>query len=511
VAKGKPARRIQKLLIANRGEIAARVLHACRAAGIRSVAVFSEADRNAPYLCMADQAISIGPGPAAESYIDMDRILAAARYTHADAIHPGYGFLSENAEFAARCSDAGVIFIGPPADVIRSLGDKAGAKSLARQVGVPVVPGYYGADQTDERMEAEAALLGPPLIIKATAGGGGRGMRVVHNLGQFPTMLGEARREALAAFASDAVLLERYLVRPRHIEVQIFGDASGRVFSLHERECSIQRRHQKLLEESPSPGLSSTVRAQITGAAVHIGQAAGYRSAGTVEFLLEEIGGKTRFYFLEVNTRLQVEHPVTEMRTGLDMVRLQFDVAEGRATPGLTARLPAIGHAIEVRICSEDPQQNFAPSLGTLALWIEPSGPGVRVDSGVARGCEVTPFYDPMLAKLIVHASTRALAIERLEAALAEFHAIGVTTNIPFLLSIVRDAAFKAGDTHIQFLDEHVDTWRPDKTVPDEVLLALAADALSPRRNARSGTSNGEESSFKPASLWQDAAAWRNV
>ena len=512
MSASKPHRIVHKLLIANRGEIAARIIRACREMGVQSVAVFSEADRRAPYLANADRVVCIGPAPAAESYLCVDRIIQAALDTRADAIHPGYGFLSENAGFAARCAEHGLIFIGPAADVIAALGDKAAAKALARQANVPVVPGYYGDDQTNARLIAEAGFLGTPLLIKATAGGGGRGMRVVEDLAEFPGLLREARREALAAFGSENVLLERYLARPRHIEVQIMGDSEGRVFALHERECSLQRRHQKILEESPSPGLDADLRSEICEAAVRIGQAAGYRNAGTVEFLLEGSGTSAQFYFLEVNTRLQVEHPVTEARTALDLVRLQIDIASGRPTPGLIAPMPAHGHAIEVRIYSEDPARGFAPSLGTLAVWSPPTGPGVRVDSGVEQGDAVTPYYDPMLAKLIVHATTRPDAIDRMIAALEEFHVIGVETNIPYLLAILADPAFRAGETHVRFLDERFAAWRPANDVPDEALLALAAQTLGRRgENSFAQAGSSPHSATRPGSAWNETGNWRNV
>jgi len=511
----KTARPITNVLVANRGEIAARILRACREARLRSVAVYSEADREAPYLTIADQAVCIGPAPASESYLDAERILLAAQEAGADAIHPGYGFLSENADFAALCAERGVTFVGPSADVIRALGDKAGAKILASKAGVPVVPGYYGTDQTDGRLMKEAESIGAPVLIKATAGGGGRGMRAVHDLAEFPALLQEARREAKAAFGNDAVLLERYLVNPRHIEFQIFGDAQGRVFALHERECSIQRRHQKIIEESPSPALDEATRARMADAAVKIGQAAGYRSAGTVEFLLAEdkTGGEPQFFFLEVNTRLQVEHPVTELRTGLDLVKLQLEVAAGLPTPGLTDPIPAAGHAIEARIYAEDPACGFAPSLGTLLHWKEPRGQNVRVDSGVATGSEVSPYYDSMLAKLIVYGHSRDEALHRLETALLDFQVLGVTTNIPYLLAIVRHQQFRAGDTHVRFLDEYFPNWLPAPSIPEEVLMAYAAVELS-RKGSRPGASASATSinhGSQIESPWRDGGAWRNV
>jgi 3-methylcrotonyl-CoA carboxylase alpha subunit len=500
---------ISKLLIANRGEIALRIIRACRELGIRAVAVYSEADQNAPHVSHADEAYLLGPGPASESYLRSDKILEVAHLSGADAVHPGYGFLSENAEFAQACADAGLIFVGPPAPVIRLLGDKIRAKQLMATAGVPIVPGYNGDDQDNPRLLAEAQQIGAPLIIKAAAGGGGRGMRVVRSLDSFEGELEEARREAKAAFGDDRVLLERYVERSRHIEFQIFGDAHGNVIHLFERECSIQRRHQKIIEESPSPILTPALRARMAEAAVKAGSAAGYVNAGTVEFLFEERpDGDHRFYFLEVNTRLQVEHPVTELITGLDLVKLQLRVASGEPLGLTQEEVHSRGHAIEARIYAEDPATGFLPSIGRLEQWILPTAPWVRVDSGVERGGEVSPYYDPMLAKLIVYGATREDALARIAEALKQFHVLGVQTNIAYLLDIVRHRVFQSGALSTRFLAENFAAWKPEPGVPPEVLLALAAEALT-RTEARASSipSDGDGDPFNP---WQKSGGWRN-
>ncbi|HZT42495.1 MAG TPA: acetyl-CoA carboxylase biotin carboxylase subunit [Chthonomonadaceae bacterium] len=502
---------MNRLLIANRGEIAVRILRACRERGISPIAVFSEADRDALHVALADAAFCIGPAPAVESYLAPEKIIEAARKAGADALHPGYGFLSENADFAAACAEAGIPFVGPPAEVIRLLGDKSAAKRRMVAAGVPVVPGYAGEDQSEKRLRAEAKQIGPPLLIKAAAGGGGRGMRVVTALAEFGDLLDEARREAQAAFGDDRVLLERYIERPRHVEFQIFGDTQGHVVHLFERECSIQRRHQKIIEESPSPALTPELRARMGEAAVRVGAAAGYVNAGTVEFLLEErLDGDHNFYFLEVNTRLQVEHPVTELITGLDLVKLQLSVAAGEPLPFSQEQVTASGHAMEVRIYAEDPAAGFLPSVGRLAQWIKPSGPGVRVDSGVVRGSEVTPYYDPMLAKLIVRGADREETLARLEHALMEFAVLGVQTNIPYLLAILRHPDFRAGNISTGFLAEHFAGWKPPADLPAEVLLALAAESLT-YRESRALASASVASDGDPYSPWRMTGSWRNA
>ncbi len=462
--------------------------------------------------------------PAKDSYLNIANLLAAAKAGGADAVHPGYGFLSENADFAAACEEAGLIFVGPPSGVIRRLGDKIAAKRLMQQAGVPVVPGYNGDDQSDARLLAEAALIPLPLLVKAAAGGGGRGMRVVTQSDQLADAIVEARREAQAAFGDDRLLLERYLARPRHIEVQIFGDMQGNVVHLYERECSIQRRHQKIMEESPSPILTPELRARITNAAVTAGRAAGYVNAGTVEFLLEPTphsadnqahnqseADQAAFYFLEVNTRLQVEHPVTEAITGLDLVRLQLDIADGKPLPFAQEDIRASGHAIEARIYAEDPATGFMPSVGVLTQWQEPGGPGIRVDAGVERGGEVSPYYDPMLAKLIATGATRQESLARLEQALRQFAVLGIQTNIAYLLAIGRHPAFQAGDLSTQFLRDHFSDWKPATEIPPEVLLALVAEAVT--ATATSSTRQMPTTNHQPpvTNPWQQLGSWRNV
>ena len=495
---------MKRLLIANRGEIAVRIIRACREMGITPLAVYSEADRNALHVGLAEEAVCIGAAPAKDSYLNISNLLDAAKQLKADAVHPGYGFLSENADFALACEKAGLVFVGPPSGVIRLLGDKIAAKQLMRNAGVPVIPGYYGDEQSDARLQAEAGQMELPLLVKAAGGGGGRGMRVVTQREQLADAIDEARREAQAAFGDDRLLLERYVARPRHIEVQIFGDAQGNVVHLFERECSIQRRHQKILEESPSPILTPELRARMTDAATAAGRAAGYVNAGTVEFLLEtRPNGEFAFYFLEVNTRLQVEHPVTETITGLDLVRLQLQIADGKLLPFAQEELRISGHALEARIYAEDAATGFLPSAGNLAQWQEPTGPGIRVDAGVERGSDVSPYYDPMLAKLIVSGATREESLNRMEQALRQFAVLGVQTNIAYLLAIVRHPAFQAGDLSTQFLNDHFAEWKPSNPIPKEVLLALAAEAVTT-------TPNTEHRTPAP-NPWQQSGSWRNV
>lgn len=500
---------MKRLLIANRGEIAVRIIRACREYGISPVAVYSDADKDLPFVALADAALNIGPGPAAESYLHQGKILDAARTLGADALHPGYGFLSENADFAAACADAGITYVGPPASVIRALGDKIAAKALVAGVGVPTVPGYSGAEQDDELLRREAERIGPPLIIKASAGGGGRGMRLVRDLADFLSALAEARREAVGAFGDDRVLLERYVERPHHIEFQIFGDRFGNVVHLGERECSVQRRHQKIIEESPSPALSPELREQMGQAAVAAARAANYENAGTVEFLLETgPDGVATFYFLEVNTRLQVEHPVTEAVTGQDLVRWQLLIADGHPLP--LSAVPVTGASIEARIYAEDPATGFLPSVGEISRWTPPAGAGVRVDAGYEAGSVVPPFYDPMVAKVITSGANRAEAIARMERALREFAVSGVHTNIPYLQAIVGDSVFQAGDTTTRFLEERLPDWKPDDTIPEEVLLALAAESLLPGAGSQKtgDTARGQRRATLP---WEATDGWRNV
>ncbi|GAC1651179.1 MAG: acetyl-CoA carboxylase biotin carboxylase subunit [Herpetosiphon sp.] len=462
----------EAVLIANRGEIALRVIRACRELGIRSIAVYSEADRDAWHVRAADQAVAIGPTPAAQSYLRIDRLIEAAQQSGAQAIHPGYGFLSERAAFAEACAAAGIVFIGPSATAIERMGSKKEAKHLAVASDVPVVPGYDGDDLSLERLQQEAAIIGYPLLIKASAGGGGKGMRTVERPEDFGAALGGARREAMAAFGDDHVLLEKLLQHARHVEIQVFGDQHGQMIYLGERECSIQRRHQKVIEEAPSPALSEGLRAEMGAAAVRVARSVGYTNAGTVEFMLDREG---RYYFLEMNTRLQVEHPVTEAITGLDLVQMQIAVAAGLPLPLQQSDVTLRGHAIEARIYAEDPR-TMLPSAGRLDVFDSPQGPGIRNDTGVASGDEVTPAYDPMLGKLIVAAPDRPSALRRLAEALRQYAVIGVTTNLPLLAAIVASPAFCAGDTYTDFLVEHpVDhALEAGQNVPSEVLIAAA-------------------------------------
>ena len=442
---------IKRLLIANRGEIAVRIIRACRELAVESIAVHSDADSHALHVVAADRAVAIGPPPAAASYLSMARIIEAARATRADAIHPGYGFLSENAAFARACADAGITFVGPPADVIAQMGSKIEARRLVTAAGVPVVPGETPADQTDAGVQQAVDRVGLPALIKASAGGGGKGMRHVRERTEVLDGIQAARREATAAFGDGTLYIEKLVETPHHVEVQVFADNHGHTVHLFERECSVQRRHQKVIEESPSTILTPRLRARITSAAVAAAQAAGYRNAGTIEFLVEP--SSSNFYFLEMNTRLQVEHPVTEQVTGLDLVRAQLLVAGGEALPWTQAAITQRGHAIEARVYAEDPARAFIPQAGILERYREPSAPGVRVDSGVVEGSEVTVYYDPMIAKVIATAETRPLAINRLAAALRAFDIGGVRTNLSFLVRILELDDFRNGAIDTAFLD----------------------------------------------------------
>ncbi len=442
---------IKRLLIANRGEIAVRIIRACRELGIESIAVHSEADSHSLHVMAADRAVAIGPPPATASYLSIARIIEAARTARADAIHPGYGFLSENAAFARACADAGITFIGPPADVIAQMGSKIEARRLVAAAGVPVVPGETPADQTDAGVQQALDRVGPPALIKASAGGGGKGMRHVRERAEGLDAIQAARREATAAFGDGTLYVEKLVDTPHHVEVQVFADNHGHTIHLFERECSVQRRHQKIIEESPSTILTPALRAGITSAAVAAAEAASYRNAGTIEFLVEP--SSSNFYFLEMNTRLQVEHPVTEQVTGLDLVRAQLLVAGGEALPWTQAAIRQRGHAIEARVYAEDPARGFIPQAGILERYREPSAPGVRVDSGVVEGSEVTVYYDPMIAKVIATAETRPLAINRLAAALRAFDIGGVRTNVSFLVRILELAEFRNGAIDTAFLD----------------------------------------------------------
>jgi 3-methylcrotonyl-CoA carboxylase alpha subunit len=471
---------IRRVLIANRGEIAIRLARGAREAGIVPLGVYSEADAGALHVAAMDDALCIGPPAAAESYLDIARVLGAASKLRADAIHPGYGFLSERAAFARAVRDAGLTFVGPTPEAIAAVGDKIEAKRRARANGVPVVPGYDGDDRSRERLRAEAAAIGTPLLIKASAGGGGRGMRVVDDLARFDEALDAAEREALAAFGDSTVLLERYLLRPRHIEFQILSDAHGNFVHLGERECSIQRRHQKLVEEAPSVAVDSELRVRMGDAAVRFARAVDYTNAGTVEFMLEASGA---FYFLEMNARLQVEHPVTELVTGIDLVRAQFAIADGEPLGFAQEAVAARGWAIEVRINAEGAGPAYLPATGRIAAFAPPTGEGIRLDAGAGRGSEVSIYYDSLLAKLIAYGADRPTAIRRLRGALDAFTIDGVPTNIGLQARIVGSGAFAAGDLTTSFLAEHPEVAREDDPEFERAttLLAVSAVALDPR------------------------------
>lgn len=468
--KGKPV--FQKILIANRGEIACRVIKTAKRLGIATVAVYSSADSEALHVQLADEAYLIGPAPSKDSYLRGDPIIDVALKCGAQAIHPGYGFLSENAEFAERCAKAGLIFIGPPADAIRAMGSKSAAKALVVGAGVPVIPGFYG-DQDPAVLEQAATKIGYPVLLKATAGGGGKGMRVVQDASQFQEHLAGAKREAKASFGDDEILIEKYLHHPRHVEIQVFADQHKHCIHLNERDCSIQRRHQKVLEEAPAPGLSSQLREQMGKTAVTCARAIGYVGAGTIEFLLAESG---EFYFMEMNTRLQVEHPVTEMTTGLDLVEWQLLVACGEPLPLRQDQVPLRGHAIEVRIYAEDPSHDFLPSVGHLVhLRLPSENHHVRIDTGITQGSDISPHYDPMLAKLIVCDTNRNMALRRLARALSELQIVGVQTNICFLLNLINQTDFIQAHIHTGFIDAHRDQIIPKSSVSSDDVVALAS------------------------------------
>src|SRR5262245_61108475 len=464
---------IRRVLIANRGEIAVRVARACRELGIESVAVYSDADKGAPHVLAADRAMPIGPPPATQSYLSTPKLLEAAKQSQADAVHPGYGFLSENAAFAQACVDAGLTFVGPPPQVIARMGSKIEARRLMQSAGVPVVPGETPDDQSDEGIRRAIERVGLPVLVKASAGGGGKGMRRVQGAAEAVEAIQAARREAMSAFGDGTLYVERLVDRPHHVEVQVFGDRHGAVVHLFERECSAQRRHQKVVEESPSPVLSAGLREQMTQAAVTAARAVGYRNAGTIEFLVDVAlasGGTAPFYFLEMNTRLQVEHPVTEMVTGLDLVRAQLLVAAGEPLPWTQAQIGQRGHAIEARLYAEDPASGFLPQAGPLHVYREPHWPGVRIDSGVAEGGEISVHYDPMIAKVIAAAETREQATARLIAALRQIRIDGVRTNLPFVVRVLGTDAFRQGSIDTAFLDREGEAIAA--TIQDEPVIA---------------------------------------
>jgi acetyl-CoA/propionyl-CoA carboxylase biotin carboxyl carrier protein len=468
----------RRVLIANRGEIAVRVIRACREIGIESVAVYSDADAEALHVTLAHRAVHIGAAAASESYLNIERLVAAARSTSCDAVHPGYGFLSENDAFATACAKAGLVFIGPPPDALALMGSKIEARRVAERAGVPVVPGGVPADQSDAALMRVAKDAGFPVLIKPAAGGGGIGMKAVRDAGGLADAAAQARREAMAAFGDDTLYLERLIERPRHIEIQILADGHGHVVHLFERECSLQRRHQKVLEESPSTAVTPSLRRRLGDAAVRVARAAGYRNAGTAEFLVEGHGDEARFYFLEMNARLQVEHPVTESVTGLDLVQAQLRIAAGEPLPWTQEALTQRGHAIEVRLYAEDPRHDYLPQAGRLLLYREPSMPGVRIDSGVTEGAAIPVHYDPLLAKLIVSGESREAARRRALEALNHFPILGLVSNAGFLREILSHPRFIAGDVDTHFLDrEHAALVGPLIGDPPAIVREIAARA----------------------------------
>jgi len=499
----------KKILIANRGEIAIRILRACKELGIQTVAVYSDADKNSLHVQHADEAIHIGNSAPKESYLNADVLIQAAHASTADAIHPGYGFLSENASFAHQVASASLTFIGPSADSIRAMGDKAESKIAMKKAGVPTVPGYEGTGlETSAELTAYAREIGYPVLVKASAGGGGKGMRVVNAENELSEAIESARREALNSFGDERLLIEKYLPNAHHIEIQVFGDQYGHLVHLFERECSVQRRHQKIIEETPSPLLTPELRAQMGQAAVNAARAVNYYNAGTVEFIFDPI--LSSFFFLEMNTRLQVEHPITELTTGIDLVQWQIRVAAGEHFPYQQDQLSQRGHAIECRVYAEDPANGFLPSTGKLLQYIEPKGPGIRVDSGFAAGDEVTHFYDPLLAKLIVHGEFRELAIQKMQAALKEFIVHGVVTNIDFMQSVLTHEDFANGQVTTRWVEKNLESGSllplsQEQAPSIHIIAAALADLTIVNRQSKIVNSNEPD----PYSPWKNPSGFR--
>ena len=501
---------IRSVLIANRGEIACRIIRTAKWMGIRTIAVYSEADRDALHVRLADEAYFIGPAPADQSYLKFEAIVSVAKEAGAEAIHPGYGFLAENAEFAQACADAGIIFVGPSPAAIRAMGDKAAAKAIMEKAGVPVVPGYHGKDQKAAKLLGEAEKIGWPVLLKASAGGGGKGMRIVRGKKDFADALASARRESKAAFGDDRMLVEKYIERPRHIEVQVFGDSQGNVVHLYERDCSVQRRHQKVIEEAPAPGVTDEWRARICEAAINAAKAVDYEGAGTVEFIVEcgKNGAPGDFWFMEMNTRLQVEHPVTETITGTDLVEWQFRVAAGEPLPLAQDDIGIHGHAVEARLYAEDPARGFLPAPGAVSYFDEPWGADLRVDAGIdGGGAVIPPDYDPMIAKVICRGDTRAEAISGLGKALDEIKVVGVATNIAFLSRIFDHPEFRAGAVDTGFIERNPDALLPHPEPAPGPVLALACLALLFQR--RELALQAALESADPCSPWARADGWR--
>lgn len=493
-------RKIQKLLVANRGEIALRVMRSARELGIKTVAVYSDADRESMHVRFADEAVNIGPAPSSESYLRMEKIIGAAQQTKADAIHPGYGFLSENEDFAQAVIDAGMIFVGPPPKAIEIMGNKLAAKNAAAAFKVPLVPGTSEPITDIAKAKKISKEIGYPILIKASAGGGGKGMRVVKDEKEFEEQMQRAISEATSAFGDGSVFIEKYVTNPRHIEFQIFGDQHGNVVHLFERECSIQRRHQKVIEEAPSSVLTPALRAEMGEAAINVARSCGYFNAGTVEFIFDE---SKKFYFLEMNTRLQVEHPVTEQITGLDLVKLQIRIAEGEKIPFRQEDLKINGHAVEVRVYAEDPANNFLPDIGTLKKYRRPQGHGIRIDDGFEEGMTIPFYYDPMIAKMICHADTREAAIEKTIRAIDEYHITGVETTLGFCKFVMQHDAFRSGNFDTKFVEQYFTPDQLARSLNDEdaeiLAVALATTVFRESNGKSPATAPGQQAVPKSA------------
>ncbi|MDG6228525.1 MAG: acetyl-CoA carboxylase biotin carboxylase subunit [Candidatus Thermoplasmatota archaeon] len=493
----------KKVLIANRGEIAVRIIKACQELGIHTVAIYSDADLNAPHVLLADEAVNLGDPTPIESYLNIPKIIKIAQEKKADAIHPGYGFLAENPDFAETCNKAGIKFIGPSPEVISLMGDKIAAKKAMEAAGVPVIPGYHGTDQDNESLVKHGKKIGFPLLVKAAAGGGGKGMRIVKTESQLLESIESAKRESKSSFGNDTVFLEKYLEKPRHIEFQILADEYGNVIHLFERECSIQRRHQKIIEESPSPVMTPELREQMGRAAVTAAQKVGYTNAGTVEFMVD---GFLNYYFMEMNTRLQVEHPITEMTTGVDLAKWQLRIASGEQLTLKQEDIFQRGHAMECRIYAEDPKNGFLPSVGTILKLEEPTGPNIRVDSGILADNHVSPYYDPMLSKLITYAENRTECINKMTWALSHYVILGVTSNITFLKEVFNNHEFEKGNTTTHFIDNYFKEWTiTKKTLPVDALISLAVyDSLHSKKEEIVRYKEAD-----PHSPWKHVGRWR--
>jgi acetyl-CoA carboxylase biotin carboxylase subunit len=499
---------IEKVLIANRGEIAVRIMTACQELGIETVAIYSDVDAASPHVKLADEAYALGEPEPLNSYLNIDKVVQATSETGADAIHPGYGFLAENPEFAQRCEKEGIIFVGPDSEVIRLMGHKIEAKTTIKKAGVPVIPGYHGGDQDVTTLIEKGLEIGFPLLIKAASGGGGKGMRVVNRKDDLKEFIESCKRESLKAFGDDSVFLEKYVDKPRHVEFQILGDRHGNMIHLFERECSIQRRHQKIIEETPSPVLTPELREEMGDAAVKAAKAVGYNNAGTVEFMVD---ADKNYYFLEMNTRLQVEHPVTEFVTGVDLVKWQLRIASGQELTIEQNHLIQRGHAIECRIYAEDPLHEFLPSTGVIHCIEVPEGVNIRNDSGIELGTEVTSYYDPLLSKLAVHAETRSEAIEKMIWALSNYVVLGVTTNTGFLRKVLAHKEFRNGNITTHFLDDHHELFSPPG-LPDEALISAAlAEMLRLAPESAGQEARAVVTAADPYSPWKTSGSWSNV